>query len=83
MSEDYVVRGIAADGQIRAFAATTRNTVEEARRRHDTSPVVTAALGRLLTAGAVIASQMKGADDVLTLKITGDGPVKTGPFFSR
>ncbi len=77
MSEDYVVRGIAADGQIRAFAATTRNTVEEARRRHDTSPVVTAALGRLLTAGAVIASQMKGEDDVLTLKITGDGPVKS------
>ena len=50
---DYVIRATAADGQIRAFAATTRDMVEEARRRHDTSPVITAALGRLMTAAVV------------------------------
>ena len=48
--EDYIVRGTAAAGEIRAFAATTRNLVEHARQIHETSPVVTAALGRLLTA---------------------------------
>ena len=47
---DYIVRATAADGQIRAFAATTRETVETARQDHNTSPVATAALGRLLTA---------------------------------
>ncbi len=73
---DYMVRAIAADGKIRAFAATTRDTVEEARCRHNTSPVVTAALGRLLTAGAMMGSMMKGDRDRLTLKINGDGPVK-------
>lgn len=45
--KDYIVRATAGDGQIRAFAATTGNLVEEARKRHDTSPVATAALGRL------------------------------------
>ena len=51
---DYVIRATAADGQIRAFAATARDLVEEARRAHNTSPVATAALGRLLTAGAML-----------------------------
>ena len=50
--KDYLVRATAADAQVRAFAATTRQTVETARQNHNTSPVVTAALGRLLTAGA-------------------------------
>ena len=77
VKEDYVIRAMACDGQIRAFAAVTRGLVEEARRRHDTSPVVTAALGRLLTAGALIGSQMKGEEDTLTLKIRGDGPVQS------
>lgn len=72
---DYIVRATAADAQIRAFACTTRNIVETARQAHDTSPVVTAALGRLLTAGAMMGSMMKGEDDVLTLQIKGDGPV--------
>lgn len=72
---DYMVRATAADGQIRAFAATTRETVEEARKAHNTSPVVTAALGRLLTAGAMMGSMMKGKDDVLTLRAEGDGPI--------
>lgn len=73
---DYIVRATAADAQIRAFAATTRETVEEARQRHNTSPVVTAALGRLLTAGTMMGSMLKGEKDLLTLQIKGDGPMK-------
>ena len=72
---DYIVRATAADGQIRAFAATTRDLVEEARSRHATSPVATAALGRLLTAGVMMGSMMKNDTDVLTLQINGDGPI--------
>ena len=73
--KDYIVRATAAGGQIRAFAATTRELVEEARSRHGTSPVATAALGRLLTAGAMMGSMMKNDTDVLTLQINGDGPL--------
>lgn len=72
---DYIVRATAAGGQIRAFAATTKNTVEEARKRHGTSPVATAALGRLLTAGAMMGSMMKNETDLLTLQVRGDGPL--------
>ena len=73
--KDYIVRATAGDGQVRAFAATTGNLVEEARRRHNTSPVATAALGRLLTAGDMMGSMMKNDTDVLTLQIKGDGPL--------
>lgn len=73
---DYIVRAAAAEGQIRAFAATTRNLVEYARSAHNTSPVATAALGRLLTAGAMMGAMMKGKDDLLTIQIQGDGPIK-------
>ncbi len=73
---DYIVRATAAQGQIRAFAATARDTVEEARKAHNLSPVATAALGRLLTAGAMMGCDMKGEDDLLTLKIQGDGPIE-------
>lgn len=72
---DYIVRAMAAQGQIRVFAATTKNLVEEARQRHNTSPVATAALGRLLTAGAMMGSMMKGEQDLLTLLVKGDGPI--------
>ena len=72
---DYIIRATAADGEIRAFAATTRDLVEEARSAHNTSPVATAALGRLLTAGSMMGSMMKGEDDLLTIKIQGDGPI--------
>ncbi len=75
-TDDYIVRATAADGQIRAFAATTRKLVEEAREAHNTSPVVTAALGRMLTAGAMMGAMMKGRDDLLTLQIRGNGPMK-------
>lgn len=74
--KDYIVRATAADNQIRAFAATTRNLVEEARSIHNTSPVATAALGRLLTAGAMMGSMMKGEKDILTLQIGCSGPIK-------
>lgn len=73
---DYIVRAVAADTQIRAFACTARETVETARIAHNTSPVVTAALGRLLSAGAMMGSMLKGEKDILTLQIRGDGPVQ-------
>ncbi|MDF2542638.1 MAG: hslO [Herbinix sp.] len=74
--EDYIIRASAADNQIRAFAATTRELTEYARSIHNTSPVVTAALGRLLTAGAMMGSMMKGEKDILTLQIKCDGPIE-------
>lgn len=73
---DYIIRATAADGQIRAFAATTRELVEFARSAHNTSPVATAALGRLLTGGAMMGVMMKGDEDLLTIKINGDGPIE-------
>lgn len=73
---DYIVRATAANAQIRAFAATTRNLVETARMTHNTSPVVSAALGRLLTGGVMMGSMLKGEDDLLTLQVSGDGPLK-------
>ena len=73
--KDYMVRATAANGQVRAFAAYTKEMVETARAAHNTSPVVTAGLGRLLTAGAMMGSMLKGDKDVLTLKAEGSGPV--------
>lgn len=73
--KDYIVRATAGDSQIRAFAATTRETVELARQTHNTSPVATAALGRLLTGAAMMGSMMKGEDDILTIQMKGDGPI--------
>lgn len=73
--KDYIVRATAADDQIRAFAITSRGLVEEARTRHNTSPVATAALGRLLTGGAMMGVMMKGDNDMLTLMMKGDGPI--------
>ena len=74
--KDYIVRATAADNQIRAFAATTTQVEEIARQHHNTSPVATAALGRLLTAGAMMGSMMKNDTDMLTLQIRGDGPIQ-------
>lgn len=73
---DYLVRATAARAQIRAFACTTKDLVEMARSTHDTSPVVTAALGRLLTAGCMMGSMLKGEDDILTLQVKADGPMR-------
>ncbi len=73
---DYIIRATAANDQIRAFAAVTTEMVETAREHHNTSPVATAALGRLLTAGAMMGSMMKGEKDVLTLQIKSGGPIQ-------
>ena len=74
--KDYIVRATAAGNQIRAFAATSRELVETARQHHNTSPVATAALGRLLTAGTMMGSMMKNEKDILTLQIRADGPLQ-------
>ena len=73
---DYIVRATAAHGYIRAFAAVTKGLTEEARQIHHTSPVVTAALGRLMTAGTMMGLMLKGDKDLLTLTVRGDGPVQ-------
>lgn len=73
---DIIVRATAANAQIRAFAASTREMTETARQAHQTSPVATAALGRLLTAGAMMGVMSKGEKDLVTLQMNGDGPMK-------
>lgn len=75
MSQDYIVRATAANHQLRIFAVTSRDLVEEARRIHDTSPVATAAVGRLLTAASMMGCMMKGEKDILTLQIQCGGPI--------
>ena len=72
---DKIVRATAADAQIRIFCAYTKDMVEEARERHNTSPVCTAALGRMLTAASMMGSMLKGEKDILTLRINSDGPI--------
>ncbi len=75
MCMDYLIRATAADAQVRIFAASTKHMTEEMRRIHNTSPVVTAALGRLLTGGAMMGAMLKGEKDLLTLQVKGDGPL--------
>ena len=72
---DYIIRGTAANDQVRFFAAYTKDVVETARQKHNTSPVATAALGRLLTAGAMMGSMCKNDSDVITLQIQCSGPI--------
>lgn len=72
---DYIVRATAAGKTVRAFAIRSTDLTAEAREIHRTLPVVTAALGRLLSAGAMMGSMMKGENDKLTLQIKGDGPI--------
>lgn len=74
--EDYIVRAMAAGGAIRAFSAVTTNTVREAQKVHSSSGVATAALGRTLTAAAMMARMSKGEKDQLTIQIKGDGPLE-------
>lgn len=73
---DYMVRATAADSSIRAFAITSKHSVQEAATDHGTSPVMTAALGRLLSAGLMMGSMMKGEKDMITLQIQCDGPAR-------
>ncbi|MBQ7534125.1 MAG: Hsp33 family molecular chaperone HslO [Stomatobaculum sp.] len=74
--KDYMVRAYAAGGYVRAFAVTTAELTEEARKIHSTSPVATAALGRLMAAGLMMGAMMKDEQDLLTLKIDGTGPMR-------
>lgn len=73
---DYIIRATAAEDCIRLFAATTKNLVQKAHDAHNTSNVATAALGRLLTGGAIMGSMLKNETDVMTLQIDGAGPIK-------
>lgn len=72
---DYMVRAMAADAMVRLFACNSKNLVEEARKIHNTTPVVTAALGRLLTAGSMMGTMLKGEKDLLTIQIKSSGPI--------
>lgn len=74
--KNYVVRSVGADKKIRIFLSITTDMVEEARKIHDTTPVATAALGRTLTATAIMGLMMKGEDNKLSIQIKGDGPIK-------
>lgn len=73
---DYVVHGTAADGQVLAFACLTRDTVEEARRRHHLTPLASAALGRAMSAAAMMASELKSEKETVSIQIQGNGPIK-------
>lgn len=70
-----MVRATAAGAQIRAFAVTSRELTEAARAAHNTSPVVTAALGRLMAGALMMGGMLKGEKDILTLQVRGVGPV--------
>jgi len=71
---DKLLLATVARGSARVVVATTTNLVDEARRRHDTYPTAAAALGRTLTAGLLLAANLKG-EDTLTIRILGDGPL--------
>ena len=73
-NKDYIVRASLANDSVRAFAISSTHLVAEARERHKTLPVVTAALGRLLSAGAIMGCMMKGDKDIVTVSLKGDGP---------
>lgn len=72
--QDRLIRGIAIGGKVRAFAVRTTRLVEELRRRHDTYPTATAALGRTVTAAAMMGAMLKG-EEKLTVQVKGDGPI--------
>ena len=72
---DTILRGVSNDGKIRIFAAETTELVNRAREIHQSYPIATAALGRLLSAAAMMGSMLKGENDSITLRIKGDGPL--------
>lgn len=73
--EDYIIRAVTDDGSVRAFGCISKNTVDTAREFHSLSPVASAALGRLLTAAVIMGSMLKGEKDLITLQLTGGGPL--------
>lgn len=74
IEKDMLIRGTAMGGKVRAFAVRTTALVEELRRRHDTYPTTTAALGRTVTAASMMGAMLKG-EEKLTIQVQGDGPV--------
>ncbi len=72
---DYIIRAVTDDGSVRAFGCISKNTVDTAREFHSLSPVASAALGRLLTAAVIMGSMLKGERDLITLQLTGGGPL--------
>ena len=74
--KDYMIRAVAANAQIRAFAVTARDLTETARQAHNTSPIATAALGRAMSGALMMADMLKGPRDLLTIQIDGDGPMQ-------
>ena len=74
--KDYMIRAVAADAQIRAFAITSRDLTETARKAHNTRPIATAALGRAMSGALMMAEMLKGPRDLLTIQIDGDGPMQ-------
>ena len=82
---DYMIQGMAYNNEVRFFAVSCRDMVEEARKIHDTTPVCTAALGRTLAAGAMMGAMLKNESDLLTIRFNGDGPARsiTVPAFPR
>ena len=72
---DYMIRGIAANNEIRCFAITGRDLVDKARLSHGTSPVATAALGRTMMGALMMSDMLKNDDDLLTIRFDGDGPL--------
>lgn len=76
MKEDQIIKFLAHNGKISVICADTTNLVEKARKIHDLSPVVTAAFGRMLTITAIMGTEMKNAQDKLTVQIKGNGPIE-------
>lgn len=74
--KDYMVRATAGNAQIRAFAATTKDLAEYGRKAHNLSPIAAAALGRLMTGTVMMGTMMDNDDDLITVKMDGDGPLK-------
>jgi len=74
--KDYIIRATAANDSIRAFAIVSTEMVEYARTVHNASPIVTAALGRMLSAAAMMGITLKNEKDLMTLQLQGDGPMK-------
>lgn len=72
--QDRLIRGTAMEGRVRAFAVQTTELVEELRRRHDTFPTATAAMGRTVTTAAIMGAMLKG-EEKLTIQVKGDGPI--------
>ncbi|KSU57842.1 heat-shock protein Hsp33 [[Bacillus] enclensis] len=71
---DYLVKALAYNGQVRAYAVKSTDTVGEAQRRHDTWPTASAALGRSISAGVMMGAMLKG-ENKLTIKVEGGGPI--------